>query len=178
MAIMWNTYTLSCPHCSEATIVPTAGAGREFRCPYCSSNFRVVFTNAAKQASVERKIAAAGKLDGLVRGPAAKTVGGLPSARPWRSLSRRRPQTSGMAIASLVFGITSVLFLALLSICSAVSLFPLLAIIFGGVAIGKTSRDPALKGRGLAIAGLLLGILCMGAVIWRLLSLEWYRAWF
>ena len=54
--------------------------------------------------------------------------------------------TSGMAIASLVFGIIGG------------SLF---AIIFGAVALGQIGKDPNLSGKGLAIAGIILGVLWM-----------------
>jgi hypothetical protein len=58
-------------------------------------------------------------------------------------------RTSGLAVASLVLGIVGI-FLNFLSI---------LAIIFGGVAIAQTSKNPNLKGKGMAIAGLILGII-------------------
>ena len=54
--------------------------------------------------------------------------------------------TSGMAIASLVFGIIGG------------SLF---AIIFGAVALGQIGKNPNLSGKGLAIAGIILGVLWM-----------------
>jgi hypothetical protein len=56
----------------------------------------------------------------------------------------RVQRTSGLAVASLVLGIIG---------------FSILAIIFGGVAIGETGKDPNLSGRGMAIAGLVLGII-------------------
>ena len=57
--------------------------------------------------------------------------------------------TSGLAIASLV--------------CSIVGFFlcgvpAILGVIFGGVALGQT-KDNARRGRGLAMAGLIVGIL-------------------
>jgi hypothetical protein len=59
------------------------------------------------------------------------------------------PPTSGMAIASLVLG--------LLWLCGIGSL---LATIFGAVAISQISRsNGAISGKGLALAGLVLGIL-------------------
>jgi prepilin-type processing-associated H-X9-DG protein/predicted Zn finger-like uncharacterized protein len=57
------------------------------------------------------------------------------------------PKPSGLAIASLVLG---------LFICLPIA--SLLAIIFGIVALSKT-RDPRIGGKGLAIAGLVLGII-------------------
>ena len=66
---------------------------------------------------------------------------------PQRPLGTVR--TSGLATASLVLGIIG-LFIGLLAI---------LAIIFGAIALHQTGRDPNLKGRGKAIAGLVLGII-------------------
>jgi hypothetical protein len=53
------------------------------------------------------------------------------------------PRTSGMAIASLILGITGV---------------SILAVIFGGIALNQMGKDPNLSGKGMAIAGLVLGI--------------------
>ncbi len=66
---------------------------------------------------------------------------------PQRPLETAR--TSGLAIASLVLGIVGI-FINFLSI---------LAIIFGAIAMGQTGRNPNLKGRGMAVAGLVLGII-------------------
>lgn len=66
---------------------------------------------------------------------------------------------SGMAIASLVFGVVSV-FLGIL-----VPLIPGgLAIVFGGVGISNANHRGA-PGRGMAIAGLILGILSVLAFV-------------
>jgi len=81
-------------------------------------------------------------------------------------------RTSGLARAALVLGILS-LFIGPLSI---------LAIIFGAVALHQTDRDPNLKGRGQATAGLVLGIIfallwIIGIIILSYLDVEdwfWY----
>ena len=66
-----------------------------------------------------------------------------------------RQRTSGLAIASMVCGILSLVFFW-------VPLFGFLlgiiAIIFGAVAIRQIGREPNLGGRGMAIAGLVCGI--------------------
>ncbi|MBM4020243.1 MAG: DUF4190 domain-containing protein [Planctomycetes bacterium] len=64
-------------------------------------------------------------------------------------------RTSGMAIASLVLGLVGIFACGFLGI---------LAIIFGAVGMRDTRRDPNVKGRGLAVAGLILGIIDI--VLW------------
>lgn len=68
------------------------------------------------------------------------------AAVPQRPLETAR--NSGLAVASLVLGIIGI-FINFLSI---------LAIIFGAIAMSQTGRNPNLKGRGMAVAGLVLGI--------------------
>jgi uncharacterized membrane protein YvbJ len=58
-------------------------------------------------------------------------------------------RTSGLAIASLVLGLVGFL----------INPLSILAIIFGAVAMSQTGRNHNLKGRGMAIAGLVLGII-------------------
>jgi len=72
-------------------------------------------------------------------------------------------RTSGLAIASLVLGIIGlVLFMTIIPpvVCS------ILAIIFGAIALKKIKKDSSLKGgRGLAITGIVLGIITLILVI-------------
>lgn len=70
------------------------------------------------------------------------------------------PTTSGAAIASLVLGILSPLF------CYLGFVPGIAAIVFGAVARNQISKSPNLPGRGLATAGLILGIL--GSAFWIL----------
>lgn len=61
--------------------------------------------------------------------------------------------TSGLAITSLVCGIAGVvLFWAVLPIIASI-----VAVVTGHMALGQLRRQPGLGGRGLAIAGLILG---------------------
>lgn len=78
-----------------------------------------------------------------------------PSYPPIPSPERR--ETSGMAVASLVFGILG----------CVPFVTGLLAVIFGILGIRRT-RDPRFRGTGLAIAGLILGLLSLGG--WSLFS--------
>lgn len=60
-------------------------------------------------------------------------------------------KTSGLAIASLVLGIISVLGGAMFILPS------ILAVVFGHVGMGKIKKDPNMSGKGMAIAGLVMG---------------------
>lgn len=73
-------------------------------------------------------------------------------------------RTSAAAITSLITGILGCLFIT-----------PIIAIVTGIVGI-RATRDPAVRGRGLAVAGLILGLLwifgavastTIGVVFWR-----------
>ena len=63
-----------------------------------------------------------------------------------------RPRTSGLAIASLVCG-TIGLVIPFFGI-----ILGILGIVFGVVAMSHIGRDPSLGGRGMAIAGLVCGV--------------------
>ena len=63
-------------------------------------------------------------------------------------------RTSGLAIASMVLGIVWVYWIG-----------SILAVIFGHIAISQTSRDETLRGRGMAIAGLVLGYVGVGTLL-------------
>jgi hypothetical protein len=61
-----------------------------------------------------------------------------------------RPQTSGLAIASLVLGIIGLIGMPVVP--------PILAVVFGHVALGRIrASNGRITGRELAIAGLVLG---------------------
>jgi len=91
--------------------------------------------------------------------------GPAPSA-PWSPPSALGPaarqRTNGFSVTALVLGLTS--------FCTIVS--GILAVIFGNVALGKIAQSQGReKGRGMAIAGIVLGwvsiaILGVFAVIW------------
>ncbi len=63
-------------------------------------------------------------------------------------------RTSGLAIASMVLGILWIWWIG-----------SILAVIFGHVAISQTHRDPTLRGKGMAIAGLVLGYIGVGTFL-------------
>jgi hypothetical protein len=66
------------------------------------------------------------------------------------------PRTNGMAITALVLSIIS--FLPLLAICS------IPAIILGVIALNQIKKEPAVTGKGMALAGLICGSITM--VLW------------
>ena len=59
------------------------------------------------------------------------------------------PRTSGLAVAALVMGLCN--FVPYLDCVTWI-----LALVFGHVALSQMKRDPALQGRGMAIAGLII----------------------
>jgi hypothetical protein len=69
-------------------------------------------------------------------------------------------KSNGLAIASLICGIASVV------LCWAYLILPLLAgvpaVIMGHIALKKIKRDPALGGKGLALTGLITGYAGIG----------------
>jgi uncharacterized membrane protein YvbJ len=68
-------------------------------------------------------------------------------------------RTSGFAIAALILGILGA---------------SLLAVVFGAIGISQTGKDSNLKGRGMAIAGLVLGILwIVGVIILTIAATFW-----
>jgi hypothetical protein len=76
-------------------------------------------------------------------------------------------QTSGFAVASLVLGIIG-FFLNPLSI---------LAVIFGAIALSQSGKNPAFRGKGMAVAGLVMGIIVIilwVVIIFLLGSLFWW----
>src|SRR4051794_8709584 len=62
-------------------------------------------------------------------------------------------RTSGLAIASMVLGIVWIYWIG-----------SILAVIFGHIAISQTRKDATLRGRGMAIAGVVLGYVGLGVL--------------
>ena len=63
-------------------------------------------------------------------------------------------RTSGLAIASMVLGIVWIYWIG-----------SILAVIFGHIAISQAKKDPRLRGKGMAIAGLVLGYVGIGLLV-------------
>jgi ribosomal protein L40E len=87
-----------------------------------------------------------------------------PASAPATAPSVAGERTSGMAITSLVTGIAGFLFYPV----------AVIAIIFGAIAMGQINKDPTLKGKGMAITGLVLGIVV--CAIWIITLVFWGAA--
>ena len=72
-----------------------------------------------------------------------------PQAQPQPGPTVEATTTSGFAIAALVCGIAGFL----------INFIAVLAVIFGAIGMSQVSKNPNLKGKGMAIAGLVMGII-------------------
>jgi Domain of unknown function (DUF4190) len=73
-------------------------------------------------------------------------------------------RTSGLSISAMILGILGLVFVWAPFLGFVLGI---LGIIFGGIGMGQTRRDLNLGGRGMAIAGLVCGII--GVAIWIIL---------
>lgn len=76
-------------------------------------------------------------------------------------------KNSGLAIASLVLGITSLL----LGFA-----FGIVAIVLGFIAISKINKEPELEGKGMAITGIILGFISFWTIILFIGALAYFGA--
>ncbi|MDQ0725289.1 DUF4190 domain-containing protein [Microbacterium sp. W4I20] len=74
--------------------------------------------------------------------------------------------TSGLAVTSLVCGIAGiVLFWAVVPMLASIA-----AVITGHMALRQTKRDPGLGGRGMAFAGVIMGYVVAGILLFSIIS--------
>jgi hypothetical protein len=138
---------LKCPKCG--TVNTIADGGR----PVCAACGFGGAPGAAPQAGAAP--AAQPQWGAAPAGPAAwPAPQGGPAGYP------AAQKTSGLAIGALICGI------AALCVPYAGLLIGIAAIILGVVARGKIKKDPTQKGEGMALTGLILGI--VGLVLWAL----------
>ena len=100
-----------------------------------------------------------------------------PIARPWEPPpppprpANMKPPPPGLAIASFVIGITSVM----AGLICAVPIPGMIAVILGFVALSQMKKAPHPTGRGLAIGGIVMGAVSLAffvfAILWFILSL-------
>ena len=91
--------------------------------------------------------------------------GYAPYAAPGYPAAAPRP-TSGLAVTSLICGIAGiVLFWAVVPLLASIA-----AVITGHMALGQTKREPRISGRGMAIAGLIMGYAGVAIAAFTLLS--------
>ncbi|KQY76087.1 hypothetical protein ASD13_07680 [Microbacterium sp. Root1433D1] len=75
--------------------------------------------------------------------------------------------TSGLAITSLICGIAGVVLVwAIIPVLASIA-----AVITGHMALGQTRRDPDIGGRGMAIAGLILGYAMIAIAAFTLIGI-------
>ncbi len=88
---------------------------------------------------------------------------------------RAGPKTDELAVASLVLAIVAIPFFCC---CGWVSLIMSLAAVgCGAVSLQRIKTDPKLAGRGLAIAGIILGAsIAIVFIVWLVLGLGTYGA--
>lgn len=128
-----NEFKFSCPHCGQHLAATPDWIGRAFKCPTCQKEFAVLASPTPHAA------------------PTAAPTPGAPAVPPppaatWPPAPAPSGKTSGLAIASLVCGLVP-------------CLGGLPAVICGHIGLSHIKRGHAAKGKGLAIAGLILGYL-------------------
>ncbi len=115
----------TCP-CGQALQVQDANAGRKVRCPACGRELDVPGGQVVPAADVPRPVVL--EPDEGVRRPRPDRPGGQEGEGP-----SRPPRTSGMAIASVVLGV-----LSLVPCCSVLAGLP--AILLGALGLGEIGR--------------------------------------
>jgi len=143
-------FTIICK-CGTALEVTPGDTGGSVFCTNCGERVEIPADLQAKLASIRASAPteqAPGRREGSVpmRGRSPEgPPGGMP---PYPGFYNEPKRTSGMAIASLV--------LSLLGLFSC-GITALLGLIFGIVALKEISDNPNVEGKGLAIAGVIIG---------------------
>lgn len=79
-----------------------------------------------------------------------------------RQIVYARQHTNGFAVAALVLGILWIWWIG-----------SILALIFGNVALQQIDADDSQTGRGLAVAGIVLGSIGVGTLALYLIAMNW-----
>jgi len=95
-----------------------------------------------------------------------------PVERPWQPpppppQPQLKPGPPGLAIASLIFGIAGVM----IGLLCAIPIPGIIAVLFGIIALGQMRTAPNPTGRGLAIAGIVMGAVNLAFFVFGMLWL-------
>jgi hypothetical protein len=155
-----SEYKFSCPNCDQHLSGTLAWAGRPLKCPTCQQDFTVPAPGAAAAAAMATVRAVASpprapiiRAADLPRAPGAAPAPGPAPTRAAGATGAAAGSTNGLAVASLACGILSFLGLSCLT--------GLPAVICGHLAMSRLKSGRATTGRGMAIAGLVLGYLAL-----------------
>ena len=123
-----SDFTFNCPACRQPMLCNATHAGMEVQCPACKATVTVPQPNLA---------------------PPLPGVAAAAQAKGYAATGGQAPHTSGLAIASLIC-----------SLCTVVTCIGWLpGIICGHIALAGMNKNPQLRGKGMAIAGLVIGYL-------------------
>jgi hypothetical protein len=147
-----SEFKFNCPACGQHLQADASSQGAQIHCPVCQAP--VTVPTFAPLPTVAIKIAANETT------PGAAPQQSMPRV-PLRSTARPQPSTCGLAIASLVLAIATV-------VIGPFGYIP--GIICGHLAKSRIRRNPGLGGKGLATAGLGLGYGFVVATILILLA--------
>jgi hypothetical protein len=142
--------------CGKALRAESKFAGRWVKCPQCGNNVQVPQVAGGDPPAPAPAAGAA---------PAGAPFGAPAAApRPYRPMGGgyavQKP--CGMATASLVLGLISLL-------CGGI--VAILAVVFGAVALSQIGKNPNLTGKGSATAGIILGI--VGFIVGIIATIFW-----
>ncbi len=105
---------------------------------------------------------------------------------PWSGMSApaqpqttgSKPPTSGLAITALVLGLVGIC-VSFIPVIGLIGIpVALAAIITGGIGLSQIGKNPGLGGKGMAVAGLILGIISLLLAILITVGLFQFAKWF
>ena len=160
-----SEFKFSCPTCGQHLQGDDSYIGNAITCPNCKQEFTVPNPKVTTSLRIEHERwvpppqhAHAAPATIILPSPAVPAH--IPTAR-------LAPKTSGLAIAALV-----------LSVLEPFGCVP--AIICGHIAWSKTTKNPLVKGKGLALAALIIGytffaVTALGLIAFFALGAFWRR---
>ena len=184
-------YGFNCGYCSSRLEATEAMAAQDGQCPTCGNNITIPILDRygrlidpktrqiIKQDPhpVHAYAAAGERAPGIFRGPDGKHFIKCPRCSSTSPISANNCKSCGMpftmegttleasgtsngfCVASLVLGI-----IGMPAGCTVIT--PLLGIIFGIIGLNQTSKGGEGGGRGMAIAGIICGVIGLGIFFW------------